>query len=325
MVVLATAEACAEAIANGVSEVTIRHREVVTDAGAETIARAMKGGNRTLKVLELRSCQLSNNGAKILARGLEKCSALTKLFLFTNDIGDQGTMALANAIKSCNKLQELYLYENRVSDSGAAALARAIPLCPALQILFLGGNKISNNGAVALAGALLKCKSLQKISLRNNLIGDVGLAALAKAFKQCPTLETVYFHDNVVEDWAPLVETVHLSPNMRIYSFTPIVDKAHNASRSVAARVAVALFSVVTIDRLRGSCALSMFPKHLLKQIFMAVFENQREVQTMPSFEIEEEGISSGILSLPSTSWREILEPALEQFRDDVRLGVGMV
>ena len=55
--------------------------------------------------------------------GLGQCSALTKLDLAKNDIGDEGARALAGLLRQCSSLVKLKLEDNCIGHDGKKSLA----------------------------------------------------------------------------------------------------------------------------------------------------------------------------------------------------------
>ena len=104
-------------------------------------------------------------GAPALAPHLGKLTALQKLVLSSNTIGDKGASALAPHLGKLTALQDLFLGNNSIGDAGASALAPHLGELTALQQLWLDNNTIGDAGASALAPHLGELTALQVLGL----------------------------------------------------------------------------------------------------------------------------------------------------------------
>ena len=101
------------------------------------------------------AARLTDNEAAMLS---DAPATLTKLNLYSNQIGDKGASALA----ANTTLTQLNLGNNQISDEGATRLAANTTLTK----LNLSGNQIGDEGATALAAN----ETLTMLNLRNNRI-----------------------------------------------------------------------------------------------------------------------------------------------------------
>ena len=145
------------------------------------------GSNTALKKLVLKSNDIGDAGAEALAEVLSCNTFLEKLDLTENEIGNGGAKALAQAIKSNTALKKLVLKYNCIGDAGAEALAEVLSCNTILEKLDLTDNEIGNCGAKALAQAIRSNIALKKLVLKYNCIGDVGARALAEVLS-CNTI-----------------------------------------------------------------------------------------------------------------------------------------
>uniref|UniRef100_A0A8C8SRS5 NLR family CARD domain containing 3 n=1 Tax=Pelusios castaneus TaxID=367368 RepID=A0A8C8SRS5_9SAUR len=125
----------------------------ISNKGAKALARSLMV-NRSLMVLDLRSNSIGPKGAKALADALKINQVLLSLNLQKNSIGPQGAKQLSEALKQNGNLRELILSSNCVGDTGSVALAEALRVNHSLTTLDLQSNSISNKGVTALIGAL---------------------------------------------------------------------------------------------------------------------------------------------------------------------------
>merc|ERR1719191_2487923 len=96
-------------------------------------------------------------------------STVTSLNLGANEISDSGAKVLAKMIQQTPSLCSLHLGGNMIGADGAADIAAAAALSPWLTVLDLGGNPVYEEGAAAVACAL-KAQTLTELDLR----GDYG-------------------------------------------------------------------------------------------------------------------------------------------------------
>ena len=168
----------------------------IGDAGAEALAKGLSC-NTFLEELDLTNNGIGGNGGLVaFAQAIRSNTALKKLVLESNDIGDAGAEALAEVL-SCNTfLEELDLRGNEIGYGGAEALAQAIKSNTTLKKLFLDFNGIGDAGAVALAEVLSCNIFLGELDLRGNKIGNGGAEALAQAIRSNTALKKLVLNSN---------------------------------------------------------------------------------------------------------------------------------
>ncbi|XP_072791701.1 NLR family CARD domain-containing protein 3 isoform X3 [Taeniopygia guttata] len=171
----------------------------ISNKGAKALARSLLV-NRSLMVLDLRSNSIGPTGAKALADALKKNQILLSLNLQKNGIGAQGTRQMAEALKQNCSLRELILSSNSVGDNGSIALAEALRVNHSLQSLDLQSNSISSAGVTALTAALCSNKGLLSLNLRENSISKEGGPAIARALRSNSTLRKLDLAANLLHD-----------------------------------------------------------------------------------------------------------------------------
>nr|XP_030140603.3 NLR family CARD domain-containing protein 3 isoform X2 [Taeniopygia guttata] len=171
----------------------------ISNKGAKALARSLLV-NRSLMVLDLRSNSIGPTGAKALADALKKNQILLSLNLQKNGIGAQGTRKIAEALKQNCSLRELILSSNLVGDNGSIALAEALRVNHSLQSLDLQSNSISSAGVTALTAALCSNKGLLSLNLRENSISKEGGPAIARALRSNSTLRKLDLAANLLHD-----------------------------------------------------------------------------------------------------------------------------
>ncbi|XP_053411300.1 NLR family CARD domain-containing protein 3 isoform X2 [Nycticebus coucang] len=195
------------------------------DSGSSLLVSAH---SRKCQRLSLAENQISNKGAKALARSLLVNRSLTALDLRSNSIGPQGAKALADALKINHTLISLSLQSNAIRDDGARSMAEALASNRTLSVLHLQKNTIGPTGAQRMADALKQNKNLKELMLSSNSIGDGGTKALAEAMKVNQSLESLDLQSNSISDvgvaalmGALCTNQTLLSLNLRENSISP--------------------------------------------------------------------------------------------------------
>ncbi|OXB74483.1 UNVERIFIED_CONTAM: hypothetical protein H355_001865 [Colinus virginianus] len=171
----------------------------ISNKGAKALARSLMV-NRSLTVLDLRSNSIGPSGAKALADALKKNQVLLSLNLQHNVIKEEGATALAEALLTNRRLMTLHLQKNSIGAHGARKLAEALAQNCSLKELMLSSNSVGDNGSVALAEALKVNHSLQSLDLRENSISKEGGPAIARALRSNSTLRKLDLAANLLHD-----------------------------------------------------------------------------------------------------------------------------
>ncbi|XP_066238797.1 NLR family CARD domain-containing protein 3 [Saccopteryx leptura] len=170
------------------------------DPVMELLGSVLSGKDCRIQRISLAENQISNKGAKALARSLLVNRSLTTLDLRGNSIGPQGAKALADALKINRTLASLSLQSNRISDDGARSMAEAVAANRTLSVVQLQKNTIGPAGAQRMAEALKQNRSLKELMFSSNSIGDGGAKALAGALKVNQGLESLDLQSSSISD-----------------------------------------------------------------------------------------------------------------------------
>ncbi|XP_004750604.1 NLR family CARD domain-containing protein 3 isoform X1 [Mustela putorius furo] len=170
------------------------------DPVMELLGSVLSGKDCRIQKISLAENQISNKGAKALARSLLVNRSLTSLDLRSNSIGPQGAKALADALKINRTLTFLSLQSNAIRDNGARSVAEALAANRTLSVLHLQKNTIGPVGAQQMADTLKQNRSLKELIFSSNSIGDGGAEALAKALKVNQGLESLDLQSNSISD-----------------------------------------------------------------------------------------------------------------------------
>ncbi|KAF2975821.1 hypothetical protein EK904_001380 [Melospiza melodia maxima] len=171
----------------------------ISNKGAKALARSLLV-NRSLMVLDLRSNSIGPTGAKALADALKKNQILQSLNLQHNSIKEDGAAFLAEALLTNHRLLTLHLQKNAVGAQGARNMAEALKQNRSLRELILQSNSISSAGVTALTAALCCNRGLLSLNLRENSIGGEGGPAIARALRSNSTLRKLDLAANLLCD-----------------------------------------------------------------------------------------------------------------------------
>ncbi|XP_062954925.1 NLR family CARD domain-containing protein 3 [Cynocephalus volans] len=188
------------------------------DTVMELLGSVLSRKDCRIQKLSLAENQISNKGAKALARSLLVNRSLTTLDLHANSIGPQGAKALADALKINRTLTSLSLQSNTIRDHGAKSMAEALTSNRTLSVLQLQKNTIGPMGAQRMADALKQNRSLKELMFSSNSIGDEGTQALAEALKVNRGLESLDLQSNSISDAGVAVLMGALCANQTLLS-----------------------------------------------------------------------------------------------------------
>jgi Ran GTPase-activating protein (RanGAP) involved in mRNA processing and transport len=150
-----------------------------------------------LRVLDLKSCFLGDNGVKSLATELHHCPLLQTLDLSYNEIGIEGMRILTPNLPQ--GLRTLKLLSNNIDDDCIQTLSQVLPGLSSLHTLHLQFNTIGDNGIASLVQALVHCYVLRVLNLAYNIIGDIGAQLIANSI-QSHQLDVLYLKGNPIRE-----------------------------------------------------------------------------------------------------------------------------
>ena len=161
--------------------------------------------DNTLQELDLAWNNITNEGAKKIAKAIQVTKTLRKLNLNDNQISDDGAAAISDSLKVNKSLQELKIQGRAsrcvvITNKGAKYVSEAIQVNTALQKLDLSFNKISDDGAAAISDSLKINVSLQELNLAINDITTEGAKKIAEAIQVTKTLQKLNLLSNKISD-----------------------------------------------------------------------------------------------------------------------------
>jgi Ran GTPase-activating protein (RanGAP) involved in mRNA processing and transport len=201
--------------------------------------------NTTLKELNLKLCDITNDGVVSIVESLKKnpMSSLVVLNLERNYIGSDGIKKIANlladnrlthldishnmvdpnrieyiskALETNTSLKVLNLSGNDIKDNDTAYLADALKINTTLTILYLESCDITRDGAKNLADALAVNQGLFSINLSRNPIGDQGIRYIANALKSNNHLSCINVSDTGISSVASFLDALDYNTHLII-------------------------------------------------------------------------------------------------------------
>ncbi|XP_064391355.1 NACHT, LRR and PYD domains-containing protein 3-like [Halichondria panicea] len=171
--------------------------------------------------LRLRSCSISEQGCKFLARGLSKCPnsnndiptegihiaeiientiSISELDLFNNAIGNSGLSTLCEAFSANISLKRLHLTKCSltISDDNGAALYQLLNTNNSLEHLNLSGNTVTS--CRHIAAGLAVNKTLRTLGLGNCELTDQSIEELSTGLINKIETLFIYGNDSITED-----------------------------------------------------------------------------------------------------------------------------
>lgn len=179
--------------------------------------------NLPLKILNLYGNEIGNGkGLKYVLRILAK-TAVTKLDLGSNNIGDLGLITLTRnptirnlsgfrlsrnqLTKKCgpalheylfnnSRLTQLILYKNNLGVMGAMAIAEALAVNTSLTSLDVGYNNIMDEGVRLICNSGMRRDNLQSLLFRGNQMTDAGMVHIKSLLTQSTSLQILNLYRN---------------------------------------------------------------------------------------------------------------------------------
>ncbi|NXR50039.1 LRC34 protein, partial [Hippolais icterina] len=220
---------------------------LLTDAGAKTIATFLQEENSSLQYLNLMFNDIGTSGAELIAEALHSNQSLVHLRMTGNKIGNEGGMFFASMLEINSTLEKLDLGDCDVGPQCLVAtaialtqnkslkainlnrpllssqqeqttvhIARMLRINSSLVELHLGKHEMKNFGVERLCEALFRNSSLKYLDLScNNITGD-GVKFLGELLKRNRTLRILDLSANRIED----VGAIYLSEALATRNMT---------------------------------------------------------------------------------------------------------
>lgn len=124
--------------------------------------------NSSISHLQLRNCEIGNQGCTFLANCLSKNTTLTKLDLTSNKFNEKGLKEISQSIMFNKMLKELKLDFNSIEDEGCFHLKDLLSKNQVLTSLSLNECSFETKGFVFLSQGLISNKSLTFLDCQEN-------------------------------------------------------------------------------------------------------------------------------------------------------------
>ena len=178
---------------------------------SEELASALKSiilGNKSMQSLLLNDNNFNDGGIAKIAQSLCKHTKLKMINLRSNNITEKAAEALASIISSNTGLEQLYLGNNTIQ-LGVIKLAKALKKLSSLKVLDLGNNNVPEEAGDELAAAIKSNSSLEKLWLFGNHLGS-STVMIVNALKQITTLNVLDLNSNQnrSEELAPALTSI---------------------------------------------------------------------------------------------------------------------
>uniref|UniRef100_A0A8C3S3J8 Nucleotide binding oligomerization domain containing 1 n=1 Tax=Chelydra serpentina TaxID=8475 RepID=A0A8C3S3J8_CHESE len=148
--------------------------------------------------LSLYNNQITDVGAKYVARLIEECSSLTYVKIGANKITSEGGKCLALAIQKSKTMYDIGMWGNQVGDEGAKAFAEALRNHPTLTNVSLAFNGITTEGGKIIAEALQHNNTVKIFWLTKNAIGDEAAERFAEMLRVNKKLAHLWLIQNQI-------------------------------------------------------------------------------------------------------------------------------
>ena len=170
----------------------------ITNQGAEMIATAL------IETVSLERIDLSNtmiNTANVvkICNSLNNLSSVKIFNLNNNDIDDDASDSIAAVICNNCLIEKLSISNNKFCYTGALKITNALKNAKNLKILDISNNFIAfEDHRIDLAVALSNCSVLQELNLSQNLLSLTNVLAIAQHFRNHATLKILDMSDNTI-------------------------------------------------------------------------------------------------------------------------------
>ena len=197
----------------------LRNNNITCQVEKYTIAGAVTC-NTNLQEFNISGNNIQALGATVIAKGLQKLSKLTKLYIDNNDITDEAADDIGAAI-SCNvHLQEFSIGGNNLQASGATVIAKGLQKLSKLTKLYIDNNDITDEAADDIGAAISYNVHLQEFSIGGNNIQASGATVIAKSLQNLSKLTKLYIDNNNITDEAADDIAAAISCNVHLQEFS---------------------------------------------------------------------------------------------------------
>ena len=169
------------------------HDKSITSEAIGTIATAISC-NTNLQELNLGSTGLQALDSIKIARGLQKISSLTKLYINDNNITDEAADDIAAAIFCNTKLKEFDISGNNLQPIDVMKILKALKHTSTLRKLCISDNNITDEVVDDIAAVIYNTQ-IEVLDISGNNLQAMGAMKIAKYLKHICTPKTLFISD----------------------------------------------------------------------------------------------------------------------------------
>ena len=170
----------------------------ISDKGAEMMAAILPKTVSLLK-LDFSNTDLNEAQANTIYNALRNISSLKVLTLSNNNIYDAAVNSIAAVINSNNLLEKLNLSHNDLFSPGILQIAVALSVTKSITILNISNNYIMSSDIEDIGMALTRCSALQVLNISKNFLKFTSVIKIAQCFRHHPTLKTLDLSSDIVD------------------------------------------------------------------------------------------------------------------------------
>ena len=184
---------------------------------------------RLLTTLNVSGCNITDQGADMIAAVLQEIVSLTKLDLSNTLLNSVKVNKIVSALKNISSLKVFNINNNNIDDGAADSIAVAIPSNPLLEKINLSHNKLSYTGILNIVKAL--SENIRAVDISNNLIAPDNIGDLATALSKWHVLKEL----NLSQHLLSLTNVLTIAEVFRNHPTLEILDlSSNNISFSLA-------------------------------------------------------------------------------------------
>ena len=162
---------------------------------------SMLNVNRTLKVLNLSGCGLTNEVAEYFSNGLAQNCSVQRVVLCSNQVGSTGAVSIFRSLECNTSLEELDLsWSGQLaggdSEAVGCAIERMLNVNTTLKVLNLSGCGLTNEVAEFFSNGLAQNCSVQRVALCSNQVASTGAVSIFRSLEHNTNLEELDLSGN---------------------------------------------------------------------------------------------------------------------------------
>ena len=168
----------------------------VTNQGADMIASVLSE-TTSLENLDLSDTKLNSTKAIKISDVLKNIVSLKVFSMNNNNITDRATESISAVILNNSLLEKVNISHNKLSYTGALKITKNLSVIRNIKILDISYNFIKSDDVTDLAATLSRCPALQELNISQNLLSLTNVLTIAQCFRHHSTLQTLNLTGNV--------------------------------------------------------------------------------------------------------------------------------